>query len=102
MPVECLHWRVGAVGASRRWPRASANGLVGSAPTPVRTGQAFFAAAGGLVQTPAYAVEELTVGVKLEGPALVMAPTTTIVLHPGDTLTRPTIDGFLIDARPRS
>ncbi len=102
MPVECLHWRVGAVGASRRWPRASANGLVGSAPTPVRTGQAFFAAAGGLVETPAHAVEELTVGVKLEGPALVMAPTTTIVLHPGDTLTRPTIDGFLIDVRPRS
>ncbi|HEV3034121.1 MAG TPA: hydantoinase/oxoprolinase family protein [Solirubrobacteraceae bacterium] len=103
MPIECLHWRVAAVGASRGWPRqvASANGNQPLSAQPARIRQAFFAAAGGLVDTRVHDVHELVVGVQVEGPALVVAPTTTIVLHPGDTLTRPTADGFLIDVRAR-
>lgn len=103
MPIECLHWRVAAVGASRGWPRQTAelNGSHSVSPQPARTRQAFFAAAGGLVDTRVHDVHELVVGVEVEGPALVVAPTTTIVLHPGDTLTRPTADGFLIDVRAR-
>lgn len=98
MPVECLHWRVAAVGQSRSWPRVLAAGDGnGRAPLQPRRRQAFFAQAGGSIETPVYDVADLVVGIEVQGPALVTAPTTTIVLHPGDTLRRPTIDGFLID-----
>jgi len=102
MPIECLHWRVAAVGTSPSWPRAGAeqNGHHGD-PTPAgRTREAHFAASGGLVETTVHDVADLSVGVAVEGPALVTAPTTTIVLHPGDRLTRPTADGFLIEVTP--
>ncbi len=102
MPIECLHWRVAAVGAGRTWPRGDAetNGHRGAPRQAARTREAYFAAAGGLVETPVHDVAELSVGVSVDGPALITAPTTTIVLHPGDLLTRPTIDGFLIAVSP--
>ena len=102
MPIECLHWRVAAVGTSPSWPRARAE-QNGHQPAPQgtpRTREAYFAASGGLVETAVHDVADLSVGVTVEGPALVTAPTTTIVLHPGDRLTRPTSDGFLIEVTP--
>jgi N-methylhydantoinase A len=102
MPIECLHWRVAAVGASRVWPRGSLNGD-GAHPAlePVRTREAFFAGAGGLTETAVYDVGDLRLGTRVEGPAIVVAPTTTVVLHPGDALSRETDDGFVIEVAPR-
>jgi N-methylhydantoinase A len=102
MPIECLHWRVAAVGTSPSWPRAVSeqNGHVGGSKESAHAREAYFAASGGLVETVVHDVADLSVGVTVEGPALVTAPTTTIVLHPGDRLTRPTADGFLIEVKP--
>jgi N-methylhydantoinase A len=42
---------------------------------------------GGWLDAPVYAFDALPSGGSVEGPALIVAPTTTILLHPGDSAT---------------
>ena len=46
---------------------------------------------------PIYDVADLQLGAHVSGPAIVAAPTTTIVLHEGDVLSREIAEGFLIE-----
>ncbi|MGE0066581.1 MAG: hydantoinase/oxoprolinase family protein, partial [Solirubrobacterales bacterium] len=100
MPIECLHWRVAAIGRSGAGaepaPAAPSEGEV----EPIRTAQAYSSASGELVATPIYDVADLGLGATVSGPAIVAAPTTTIVLHEGDLLSRRVAEGFLIDVAP--
>lgn len=101
MPIECLHWRVAAIGASAVGA-SPAPEAAGGAAAPARTVQAYSAAVGGLAPTPIYDVADLDVGTSIHGPAIVAAPTTTVVVHEGDVLSRQVAEGFLIDVAPKA
>jgi N-methylhydantoinase A len=94
LPIEMLHWRVVAVGRNAI-PSAPAEQGDGRTPVPFRTGPAYFAG-DAATETAFYDVSGLDIGAELRGPAVVSAPTTTIVVHPGDVLTRPSAEGFVI------
>ena len=54
-----------------------------------------------MVETAFHDVADLRVGSVVRGPAVLYAPTTTIVLHPGDVLTMAGADGYTIEVAPR-
>jgi N-methylhydantoinase A len=103
MPIECLHWRVAAIGASRvanagaPAPEQAHGGGSEVEAAPMRSVHAYSTASGELVETPIYDVADLKLGAHVSGPAIVAAPTTTIVLHEGDVLSREIAEGFLIE-----
>ncbi|MFN8215949.1 MAG: hydantoinase/oxoprolinase family protein [Solirubrobacterales bacterium] len=99
MPIECLHWRVAAIGAAGVARAATVVASDGEA-VPVRSAEAYSTARGELVQTPIYDVADLGIGTAIEGPAIVAAPTTTVVVHEGDVLRRQVAEGFLIEVAP--
>ena len=99
LPVECLHWRVSAVG---RMPVEHVEGAPGSGDarelaTSAKVGvrDAYFD--GAMRQTEVYSAEALPIAAVVEGPAIIQAPTTTILLDAGDVLTvRPDL-GYSIE-----
>ena len=97
MPVEFLHWRVSAIGDSNIGrATASVEGLSGTI-EPTLTKEAYSAAAGRMTKVPIYEIAHLRVGASVRGPAIIAAPTTTIVIHQRDVLWRHVLEGFLID-----
>jgi N-methylhydantoinase A len=86
LPVEFLHWRVTAVGASsavpvaRPTPSASDGAPCGSRP-------AYDADAGQIVTMPVFQADDLSPGATLAGPAIIQASTTTVLLGAGDMLS---------------
>ncbi|HTT94476.1 MAG TPA: hydantoinase/oxoprolinase family protein [Solirubrobacterales bacterium] len=99
MPIECLHWRVAAIGAGAAPARPGAE--AGEAEVkPMRTTEAYSSASGEVEEMPIYDVATLGLGAAVSGPAIVAAPTTTVVLHEGDVLERRDADGFLITVAP--
>ena len=100
MPIECLHWRVAAIGAGESVQRPESAAQAAGEVEPIKTAQAYSTASGEVEDTPIYDVADLGVGAAVSGPAIVAAPTTTIVLHAGDVLERPGADGFLITVAP--
>jgi N-methylhydantoinase A len=102
MAIECLHWRVAAVGTSPIVrPEAPKTNGAGRGVTPVRTVQAYSTRDDALTDTPLYDVADLRLGAAVEGPAIIASPTTTIVLHAGDVLSRQLEEGFLINVAPK-
>lgn len=96
MPVECLHWRVVAMG------RQIVETDVESQQTqenviPQSFRSVYFDDAKNFIQAPVYNMAKLGIGCSVKGPAIIIASTTTVVIHPGDILSRPTVDGFVID-----
>ena len=100
MPIECLHWRVAAIGAGNPVGRPEAAAAGAGEVEPMKTAMAYSTASGEVEETPIYDVADLGVGAAVSGPAIVAAPTTTIVLHAGDALERRDADGFLITVAP--
>ena len=99
LPIEFLHWRV--AGAGRHDGSAAAPPAVElQDAAPTRVGEAHFAGHG-TVDTGLYEVAELDLGSRVAGPAVVYAPTTTIVVPPGDVLSRHSREGFVLDVAPR-
>ncbi len=104
MPIECLHWRVAAIGSSEA-RSASAAARPADEGTdegtreakPMKSAEAYSTGSGEMIDTPIYDVADLGIGTTLRGPAIVAAPTTTIVLHSGDVLSREVAEGFLIE-----
>jgi N-methylhydantoinase A len=97
LPIECLHWRITAIG---RMPvhTAAARGRDSDGQKAVRTGRrdAYLEGAG-LTPFEVYQVEGLGPGAILNGPAIVQAPTTTVLLTRGDVLTVRPDRSYLID-----
>lgn len=84
--IEMLNLRVKAVGLTSK-PRPPQLPLRGTDPSRAlkRRRMAHFPEMGGYVDTPVYAAELLEPGHRIEGPAIVEEPTTTIVIPPGVT-----------------
>ena len=98
LPVEFFHWRVTGIGRHPTPARALTAGN-GSSPKPARELPVHFAE--NPLETPFYSVETLGVGATVKGPAVIEAPTTTIVVPPGDVLTMETADGYTIEVAPK-
>jgi N-methylhydantoinase A len=91
MPVELLHWRVGAVGetpATPATPAARQPGPdAGAAGARIGSHEIYVAAEGGMREVALYRAEALEDGAVLEGPAVIGGDTTTILIGAGDRLT---------------
>jgi N-methylhydantoinase A len=80
--IECIYWK-GRATARLNKPglaRAAANGT--GAPQPVAVRQAWFGDQGAL-ETSCFHAESLRAGHRLPGPAIILEPTTTVVVYPG-------------------
>ena len=95
--IECLHWRVTAIGRNRIAASVPAAALAPTVTVPPRGTREAWLAGSGMVPFAVYAVADLTAGSAINGPAIVQAPTTTILLTPGDTLRVREGGSYLID-----
>jgi len=104
MPIECLHWRVAAVGpaGSEQAAGGGTGAEAAAAAEPTRRAEAYSIRGERMVETPIYDVADLGLGSTVEGPAIVAAPTTTVVVHEGDVLRREVAEGFLIEVAPKA
>jgi N-methylhydantoinase A len=102
MPIECLHWRVAAVGSAGVEEAGAADAAAGGEAQPTRVAEAYSIGAERMVETPIYDVADLGLGATVAGPAIVAAPTTTVVVHEGDVLRRELAEGFLIEVAPKA
>jgi N-methylhydantoinase A len=81
-PVECLNWR-GMLAARMHGATAEpAPPAPGGRLAPDRVRRAWFGG-GEPVATPVYLADKLSPGQRIDGPAIVEEPTTTIVVYPG-------------------
>ncbi|MEM7543308.1 MAG: hydantoinase/oxoprolinase family protein [Pseudomonadota bacterium] len=79
--VECLNWRgrlVAAVEPPSLDPTSSGTDKTA---TSDHARQAYFS--GEMIDTPIYRGEQLVIGAKINGPAVIEEPTSTLVIHPG-------------------
>lgn len=97
--VELLTWRarlttgIGSGGPDGGTvPRATE----ASVPQPEQQRPAYFAGRG-WTPTPLYRGDQLPPGSSVEGPAIVSEPTSTLVVHPGTTLTTTPYDNYLLE-----
>jgi N-methylhydantoinase A len=76
-------------------PRAAAGGE----PEPALVAPAYFRETG-LVPVPNYDGVTLPRGARIEGPALIREPTTTVVAYPGSTVTVSALGNYLLEVHP--
>jgi N-methylhydantoinase A len=85
--VECVFWRLKAIGRRDVDERVKEIGHdpVAELPTAALKGarKAYFREAGGTVEAPLYLGMPLLYGNVIEGPAVIVEPTTTIAIQPG-------------------
>lgn len=86
--IEFVHWRVQAIGNTPK-PEMKELPFGGESPSFALKGSrsAYFKELGGFVDTPVYDGTKLTYGNKINGPAIIEEPTTTIVIFPGAKIT---------------
>jgi len=84
--VECVFWRLKVIGRRefKVNARQSRSEPATEIPTVAEKGsrKAYFHAAGGMVETPIYLGLPLVYGNRIAGPAVIVEPTTTIVVQP--------------------
>jgi N-methylhydantoinase A len=85
LPIEFQHWRVVATGSM---PVKAAGGREqeGEADPKIGSRDAYFGDAEGVLSMDVYDAARLRAGNEITGPALIQAPTTTVLLSPGDRL----------------
>jgi N-methylhydantoinase A len=80
--IECIYWK-GRATAHLRKPQLARMALDGAEPpAPAAVRSAWFGALGAL-QTGCFRAEALHPGHRLTGPAIILEPTTTVVVYPG-------------------
>lgn len=80
--IECIYWK-GRATARLRKPELTRMALDGAEPpAPATVRPAWFGALGAL-QTGCFRAEALHPGHRLTGPAIILEPTTTVVVYPG-------------------
>jgi len=98
--VEAVFWRIKAIGRRelRQRPGQTDEEAVDTlAPEALRgVKKAYFAAANGMVDTPVYHGLYLKYGNEVEGPAIIVEPTTTVAIPPGYAATVSRYGNFLI------
>jgi N-methylhydantoinase A len=101
MPLEALHWRVAASGQQDvPRPTAPLETAATRAATPIGVRSAYFPRAAAQLEVDVFDLDSLPPGTHAEGPAIVATPTTTIVIHEGDRVTRSGDEGFRIAIAP--
>lgn len=88
--IEFVSGRLTAVGSMSVPPMTkfkSADAKGGGAPVKEGSHSVYFEEAGDYVDTPIYFRETLSPGATLDGPAVVIQLDTTIIVHPGQTVT---------------
>jgi N-methylhydantoinase A len=98
--LECLLWKVRATAVLEKpQVRARAAAPEGE-PEPVAYTEAYFQETGpGPV--PRYEGALLAPGARVEGPALIREPTTTVVVYPGAVATMTPLGNYLLDVTDR-
>ncbi|MCI8639088.1 MAG: hypothetical protein HFG41_08105 [Coprococcus sp.] len=96
LPLEFLHWRVTAMGRQSEESGYGSHEIIKDA-VPRKMHRTYDSDRKAFIDTALYNVEDVTVGCRVAGPAVIASPTTTIILHPGDTLSRHSEHGFLVD-----
>lgn len=94
--VEFIQWKARLVGELERPPLKSRPATPHAAPAPQRRVQAYYSE-GGATQIPLYHGSQLEPGARIEGPALIVEPITTLVLYPRSAATVTTFDNYLIE-----
>jgi N-methylhydantoinase A len=94
--IEFIHWKGRVTGELDRPPLTPAPAGAAPAPTPVRVAPAYFASTG-TVEIPLYRGETLGPGARIPGPALIVEPTTTIVLYPGSSAAVTPFNNYMVD-----
>ncbi|YCK79949.1 hydantoinase/oxoprolinase family protein (plasmid) [Arthrobacter sp. D3-18] len=97
MPVEFLHWRVAAVGSLGKSVGTTSEPVTTKDSEPVAIRQVYSLVRDEMTEVPVYESVGVGIGSRIEGPAVLYAPTTTIVLAEGDRLTMHGADGYTID-----
>ena len=66
-------------------------------PALVARKEAYFREMGGVVETPVYRGDKLLSGARIDGPAIIQEPTSTLVVFPGSRATVTKWGNYLID-----
>ena len=93
--IEFIQWKGRVTGELDRPPLTPLPELTTQAPAPERRGKAYFESTG-IVDIPRFRGAVLTPGMQIQGPALVIEPTTTIVLYPGSVATVTPFNNYMI------
>ncbi len=94
--LECLTWRIRAT-ATLPKPELVATEPTRAAPAALRVQPVTFAETSAPIETEVYAGADLTAGMEISGPAIVVEPTTTLVIDPGATVRVTPLGSYLID-----
>jgi N-methylhydantoinase A len=94
--LECLLWKVRATAVLEKpQVRTRAVSDTGEA-APVSYTDAYFDGTG-LVSVPRYEGDALPVAARIEGPAIIREPTTTVVVYPDSVATVTALGNYLLD-----
>ena len=93
--IEFIQWKGRVTGELDRPPLTPLPEPTTQAPAPERRGKAYFESTG-IVDIPRFRGAVLTPGMQIQGPALVIEPTTTIVLYPGSVATVTPFNNYMI------
>lgn len=94
--IEFMHWKVRLTGELERPPLARPPSRTTGSPEVSRHAPAYFPSLGA-VEIPVYRGEVLWPGDKITGPALIIEPTTTIVLYPGSESTVTPFNNHMVE-----
>jgi N-methylhydantoinase A len=97
--LECLVWKARATAVTAKPSVASRARGVGEALESM--GAAFFRDYGSL-QTPRYDGALMPPGTEIAGPAIILEPTTTVVVYPGSTATVTELGNYLLNIAPQT
>ena len=95
LPVELLHWRLAAAGGAPAATPPTAAGLGGA--DAGRGTRPIWFEGHGFLDAAVVDADALDATAVIEGPAVLQAPTTTILLGPGDTLRADGDETFVIE-----
>lgn len=94
--IEFMHWKVRLTGELERPPLARPPSRTTGSPEVLRHAPAYFPSLG-TVEIPVYRGEVLCPGDKVTGPALIIEPTTTIVLYPASESTVTPFNNHMVE-----
>jgi N-methylhydantoinase A len=96
--LECLLWKVRATAVLEK-PRVRSRDLPAGEPEPVDSATAIFRETGA-VEVPRFDGALLPAGARVEGPAIIREPATTVVLYPHSAATVTPLGNYLLDVVP--
>ena len=96
--VEFLNWKARLTVFLKSIPPQRAQEKVTAAATPASYRRAYFQSEGA-VDTPIFRGQELAAGARIQGPAIIEEPTTTIVVYPGGSAEVSDASNYILTTR---